>query len=70
MARERKIQDGREQREREREVEQICIYIYIRSRERASWRRNKETEIKKRRDSRSERGGEKRIKDDETSRET
>lgn len=29
MARERKIQDGREQREREREVEQICIYIYI-----------------------------------------
>lgn len=69
MARERKIQDGREgKREREKKIEQICVYIY--TRERASWRRNKETEIEKRRDSRSERGGEKRIKDDETSRET
>lgn len=48
MARERKIQDGREgKREREKKIEQICVYIY--TRERASWRRNKETEIEKRR---------------------
>lgn len=68
MARERKIQDGREERKREKDRTNMCIYIY--TRERASWRRNKETEIEKRRDSRNERGGEKRIKDDETSRET
>lgn len=49
-------------------MEEICIYI--RWRERASRRRGRETEIKRRRGSRSERGGEKRIKDDETSRET
>lgn len=35
MARERKIQDGREgKREREKKIEQICVYIYIRGKER------------------------------------
>lgn len=56
--------------ERKRKRDGRNMYIYIRWRERASRRRGRETEMKRRRGSRSERGGEKRIKDDETSRET